>query len=121
MTEVVVEQPLALPGSAKYFCTNKALKDDLFHQRQKKIIKVEEQFLSLNYASVKKPKTPTKTKMLDKKHDVLDFWNALSFIFLYYTIKNQKNKKNQGEFGFFFFDKGTPYFDCIKADDLRLD
>ena len=38
--------------------------------------------------SSKKTKTPTKMKILDqKKNDVLDFWNALSVIFLDYKKK----------------------------------
>ena len=68
----------------------------------------------------KKPKTLTKTKILgEKKHDVLDFWNALSFIF-FILYKKKLKLKIRVSLGF-FFDKGTPYFDCIKAQDLRLD
>ena len=41
-----------------------------FIRGRTKIIKVERQFLLLNYAFVKKPKTPTKMNILDKKkHD----------------------------------------------------
>ena len=55
----------------------------------------------------KKPKTPTKMKILDKKNDVLDFWNSLSVMFLDY-----KKTVFEGVFG--FFEDGTPYFDCIR-------
>ena len=38
-----------------------------FTRGRKKIIKVEKQFLFLEYAFVKNPKTPTKMKISDKK------------------------------------------------------
>ena len=54
-------------------------------------------------------------KKLDdkKKHEVLDFFNAPSVMFLEYQ------KKLFVMVFLVFFDKGTPYFNCIKADDFR--
>ena len=49
----------------------------------------------------------------EKKHDVLDFWNAPSAVFLDY----KKKPVFEGAFG--FSDEETPYFDSIKADDFR--
>ena len=46
-----------------------------------------------------------------KKHKVLYFWNAPSVMFLDY-----KEKTVLRVFLCFFYE-GTPYFDCIKADD----
>ena len=52
-------------------------------------------------------------KILDQKeNDILDFWNALRVMFLDYQKYDFEGVL------VFFFDKVTPYFDCMKADDF---
>ena len=61
--------------------------------------------------SSKKTKTPNKIKIMDKKtwrHRFLEYTERLVFRLSKISV-----------FEGFFFDEGTPYFDCIKADDFR--
>ena len=62
----------------------------------------------------KKPKTPPKIKILDKKKT----WHPR---FLEYAERHvfRLSKINVFECVFGFFDEGTPYFASIKAVDFR--
>ena len=78
--------------------------------------KVEKQCSLLNYAFVKKPKKhPLKWKFLNKKKT----WRPRFLEFAERHVNRFKKKKVLRVF-FGFFEEGTPYFDCIKADDFRL-
>ena len=62
----------------------------------------------------KKTKTPTKMKFLDKKKT----WRPRFFEYVErHVFRLSKITVFEGAFG--FFDKGTPYFDCIKGNDFR--
>ena len=64
--------------------------------------------------SLKKPKTPTKMKILDKKKT----WRPKFLEFAErHVFRLSKITIFEGVFG--FFNEGTPYFDCVKADDFR--
>ena len=64
--------------------------------------------------SLKKPKTPTKMKNLDKKKT----WRPKFLEFAErHVFRLSKITIFEGVFG--FFDERTPYFECFKSDDFR--
>ena len=66
-------------------------------------------------ASSKNPKTPAKTKNIDKKNITSKIigmpWTSC------FQISNKQKKVFEGVFD--FFDKEKPCFECIKSEDLR--
>ena len=73
---------------------------------------IKKQCSLLNYALVKQTKnTPINKKIWTKKQDVQDVWNAPGLMFL-----NFQENEFLRVFLLFIFDKGKPYFKCIKAE-----